>query len=448
MPEPSNLKFSAADAAIERVDSAFGGRILNAAGLHAVPSSSESGLSATRSADLRKSGSGSAVEKPIKLALISCGLGNTTRGFETSTARWFEALQKHTNLDVRLFCGGDYPGGKRLWNFPRKSIWTAPVNLFRFVSEQHRWEFTYGVEQVSFWSALNFELLKWRPDVVWVKDYPLAHLIKFSKTVFGLKFKLIFANGGLNDPDTYKEFDFIQQIQEEGFRKALSIGVPGDRMEVITNCVPLRETHIDRMNTRQSLGLKETDYAILCVAAWNRYHKRIDYLLEEVAAMGDPNAKLILCGTPEVDTASLKDLGKKLLRDRVQWLTVDSERVPEIMHACDVFVLPTLQEHLGNALIEAAMYGLPVVTHPHGGAQFSIRDEFWMTDLSQKGNLTNRLHWLRNNASQLTDRVSRLQADVVQRFGAEVQAEKFAQMVYRTVSEDRTTSGASVFAKK
>lgn len=421
MTDSSPIKFTAREAAIKRAESAHTSRPFSAAAnLRAVPSAPETAP---------------ILDRPVKVALISCGLGNTTRGFETSTARWFEALQMHTDLDVRLFCGGDYPGGKRLWNFPRNSIWTSPVNLLRFIPEEYRWQWTYGVEQVSFWSALNFELLAWRPDVVWVKDYPLAHLIKASRIMFGLKFKMIFANGGLPNPDTYKEFDFIQQIQKQGFEDAVAQGVSPERMELITNCVPLREQHIDRASMRDTLGLKETDYAVLCVAAWNRYHKRIDYLLEEVARIQDPNVKLILCGTPEVDTDSLKEQGKKLLGDRVQWLTVPIDQVPDVMRASDVFVLPTLQEHLGNALIEAAMYGLPVVTHPHGGARFSIQDEFWMTDLSVEGNLTKRLEWLRNNASQLTDRVAKLQSEVTSRFGAEVQSEKFADMVYRTVGE-------------
>ncbi|MBX3075476.1 glycosyltransferase family 4 protein [Candidatus Obscuribacterales bacterium] len=421
MTDSSPIKSSAREAAIKRAESAYATRAsAPSADLRAIPSGSET-------APL--------LDRPVKIALVSCGLGNTTRGFETSTARWFEALKQHTALDVRLFCGGDYPGGKRLWNFPRNSIWTSPVNLFKFIPEEYRWQWTYGVEQVSFWSALNFELLAWRPDVVWVKDYPLAHLIKTSRIMFGLKFKMIFANGGLPNPDTYKEFDFIQQIQKQGFEDALAQGVSTERMELITNCVPLRDQHIDRATMRETLGLEESDYAVLCVAAWNRYHKRIDYLLEEVARIKDPKVKLILCGTPEVDTASLKEQGKKLLGERVKWLTVPIEEVPDVMRACDVFVLPTLQEHLGNALIEAAMYGLPVVTHPHGGARFSIQDEFWMTDLSVEGNLTKRLEWLRNNASQLTAKVAKLQSDVTSRFGAEVQSEKFADMVYRTVGD-------------
>ena len=43
------------------------------------------------------------------------------------------------------------------------------------------------------------------------------------------------------------------------------------------------------------------------------------------------------------------------------------------MKASDVLVLPTLQEHLGNVLAEAAMCGLPLITHPHHGARYIIQ---------------------------------------------------------------------------
>ena len=40
--------------------------------------------------------------RPIKIALMSCGLGRVHRGFEVSTKRLFDALQEYTSLDVRL----------------------------------------------------------------------------------------------------------------------------------------------------------------------------------------------------------------------------------------------------------------------------------------------------------------------------------------------------------
>ena len=385
-------------------------------------------------------GIGMAGVAPVKLALVSSGLGNVNRGFEISTARWFHALDRHTDMDVRLFCGGQHEGGKQLWNFPRNSAWTRPFHYVPFMDEQQRWTMTYGAEQISFWSALNFELLKFKPDVIWTKDIPLAYLLRASRVAFNLNFKLIFANGGMLQPKSYADYDLVQQIEKHAFEEALQFGIPLEKMELLSNCIPepaitsIEDAGQQRTATRESLGLKADDWVIVCVAAWNKYHKRIDYLLDEVAGIDDPNCKLLLCGAPEVDTNELREQGKRLLGDRVQWLNVAPDRLAEILHASDVFVLPSVREHLGNAMVEAVLAGLPIVVHPHDGARFVIEDEYWMTDLTLAGNLTNRLNWMRRNTRANLARVKSLQKTVAARFSAEALAGKFESMVKRAAS--------------
>lgn len=386
---------------------------------------------------LSTSGEGidNAAKRPIKLALISSGLGNTSRGFETSTARWYTALRKYTDMDVRLYSGGKHEDAKALWNIPRNNWLLRPAWHVPFAAEQNKWEFTYGVEQISFWSALNFSLIAWKPDVVWVKDVPLAHLLIASRIAFGLKFKIIFANGSKFKPSTYEHFDLTQQIQLRCYEEALSYGIPAAKMELLSNCFPdYAAQPCNREEVRRHLGCTPDDYMITCVAAWNRYHKRIDYLIREVAALNNPRVKLVLCGYPEVDTVSLKQLGASLLGDKVQWLTVPEPEVPSILQASDVFVLPSLVEGLGNALIEAALANIPVLTHPHEGAQFSIADEHWFADLSQPGNLTRKLaEFIENPPSK--EMVARLRDSVSARFSPEQQSRQFYNMVSRTIPE-------------
>jgi 1,2-diacylglycerol 3-alpha-glucosyltransferase len=378
-----------------------------------------------------------AKEKAPRLALVSSGLGNVTRGFEISTARWFTALQDNTDLNVRLFSGGAYANSKQLWSLPRNSLWTRPAYFLPGVDEQHKWEFTYGVEQISFWSALNFELIAWKPDVVWVKDVPLAHLLLASRATFGLKYKLIFANGSKFKPSTCEPFDLVQQINKRCYDSALEYGIPAGKMQLLSNCFTVDEPNEDRNETRRQLGIAEDEWAVICVAAWNRYHKRIDYLIEEVAAIPDKKVKLVLCGTPEVDATALQNLATKRMPNRVIWLTVDDQKIPSLLRACDMFVLPSLVEGLGNALVEAALYGLPVVTHGHEGAQFSIQDDYWFEDLSQPGNLTRRLtYWKQNPPAK--ERVAQLTTAVRERFSATKQALQFEDMVYRVLGRKST----------
>ncbi len=46
----------------------------------------------------------------------------------------------------------------------------------------------------------------------------------------------------------------------------------------------------------------------MCVSAWNAYHKRIDYIIEEIASINSTDIQLMLCGHPDAETAVLKEL--------------------------------------------------------------------------------------------------------------------------------------------
>jgi glycosyltransferase involved in cell wall biosynthesis len=205
-------------------------------------------------------------------------------------------------------------------------------------------------------------------------------------------------------------------------------------MEVLGNCISLDQPVDDAPLLRASLGLRESDFVVICVAAWNTHQKRIDYVINEVARIRDESVKLLLCGEPEPGTAALKALAKQQLGSRVQWLTVPHATVPRILKLCDVFVLASLKEGLPNALIEAALSQIAVVVHPNDGARSIVRDDTWMTDLTGAGNLAARLMALRS-APPSAALLRRLREDVATRFGDRHMAKKFVQMVRGTCEQ-------------
>ena len=336
---------------------------------------------------------------PLKVALVSCGLGNVNRGFEVSTDRWYQVLKTHPGLDVRLFTGGKHPGGNMVLNIPRDWVMMSPLALFKPLNRRRYWEFCYGVEQISYGLFFWPDLVKFQPDVVWTKEVPFGYFLHIYRAALGMSFKTIFANGGGFRPRTYKDFDFIQHLTQESYEEALAYGIPAGKMNTLTNSILFHETADSRETIRSDLGFSNDDCVVICVAAWNAYHKRINYLIDEIALLNDPSVKLVLCGHPDAETGSLKQQARHKLADRIKWLTLSEAQVHRAMKGADIFVLPSTRECLGNSIAEAVMAGLPVIVHPTTASRFifGTDESEWFTDLSTPGDLAARLQELRHD---------------------------------------------------
>jgi 1,2-diacylglycerol 3-alpha-glucosyltransferase len=367
---------------------------------------------------------------PIKLALVSCGLGRVQRGFEISTSRWQTALSSDPRLDLRVFSGGLFPNAERVWNIARNDILNSPLGIFHPLDERRFWNVCYRLEQLTFSIGFIPKLLSWQPDIVWTKELPLGRFLMVIRKLFRLKFKIIFANGDALEPPSYEDFDQIQHLYPESFEKAAQSGIEEEKMHLLPNCVIYATPWESREQLRQQFGFNKNDYIIISVAAWNRYQKRLDYLIKEVAALGDPSVKLLLCGHPEAETKALKLLAANELGKNVRWFTLAPEDVHRALYISDVFVLPSFTEGLPNALIEAVMAEIPVICHPHPGGKYILEDDQWLVDLSAKGALANRLKILRSHPRP-EEEIKRLQNRAIERFSADTLAGEFYEMVNR-----------------
>lgn len=369
-------------------------------------------------------------DKRIKLALFSSGLGTINRGFEISTARFFRALKTKESLDLRLYCGGNYPDSIKVWNINRDEWLHNFLTPLNFLDEQKRWRLSYILEQASFGFGMLPKSLGWQPEFVWTKEVPLAHMLYESRKLRRLDYKIIFANGGGFRPKTYHQFDFIQQLQAESYDEAIQYGIPAHKMQIIPNLVPYSPPQKSRNTLRKEYGYGPDDWIVVCVAAWNTHHKRIDYLIDEFAGLNDPHCKLLICGQPEPEGYALHKSAEERLGNRIKWITLPEENVPEILQLSDVFVLASLFEGLGAVLIEAAMASLPIICHPHAGSKFILEDPFWLTDLSQSGSLLRRLEEFRQHPPD-KDRLENTRKNVSERFNEERIISEFMDVIKR-----------------
>jgi glycosyltransferase involved in cell wall biosynthesis len=146
---------------------------------------------------------------------------------------------------------------------------------------------------------------------------------------------------------------------------------------------------------RRRLGLPVDRPVVLSLAALNRSHKRLDYLIDEVAQMPAPRPFLVLAGQAEPETPPIRAQAARMLGpDGYSIRTVPQAEVQALLAAADVFVLPSLGEGLPRALIEALSAGLPCVAHDYAVTRFALGEHGELADLSRRGALAARLEEL------------------------------------------------------
>jgi glycosyltransferase involved in cell wall biosynthesis len=150
-----------------------------------------------------------------------------------------------------------------------------------------------------------------------------------------------------------------QSLREE-------LRVEARKITVVPNGVPLVAEADGHGVTRE-----KNAPSVVLTTAQLRAHKGHEYLLE--AAQQIPTARFLFVGDgPERDR--LENLARSLgVHDRVEFLGFRSD-VGELVQRCDVFVLPSLDEGLPLAVLEAMTAGKPVVVTRAGGTSEAVVD--------------------------------------------------------------------------
>jgi glycosyltransferase involved in cell wall biosynthesis len=87
-----------------------------------------------------------------------------------------------------------------------------------------------------------------------------------------------------------------------------------------------------------------------------------------------PNAKLLIIGQGKTQDALIKETRDLGLGERIRFIP-EAKNTNEVLAAMDIFVMPSLQEGLGLALMEAMAQGVAVVGSAVGGIKTLIQDK-------------------------------------------------------------------------
>jgi glycosyltransferase involved in cell wall biosynthesis len=154
-------------------------------------------------------------------------------------------------------------------------------------------------------------------------------------------------------------------------------GVDASRIEVVVNAaddkvrLPGDQRNQIRSKQRSKLGIGDDDLVLLFVAAGDWKRKGLALIIEALARMRMPNAKLLVAGSEDIAYYRLLSRQSGVAR---QVIFLGSVTEIETVYACaDLFVYPSAYEAFPLVVLEAAATGLPmVVTRTSGTSQIVV----------------------------------------------------------------------------
>ncbi len=149
-----------------------------------------------------------------------------------------------------------------------------------------------------------------------------------------------------------------------------------EKISVINNGIDLHNfgDFSGREKTRKDLGIN--DNLLVGIVARLSDVKGHTYLLQamQVVIRSFPSAKLLVVGEGKMKDILAKEVDDLGIKDNVLFLP-QVGGTKDVLAAMDVFVMPSLQEGLGLALMEAMAQGLAVVGSAVGGIKTLIQDK-------------------------------------------------------------------------
>lgn len=160
----------------------------------------------------------------------------------------------------------------------------------------------------------------------------------------------------------------VSNFVKEYLKKA---GVKEEKLLTIHTGVDVKSFQVDGDKLRDELGV-DKNVVLVGIVAVLRAAKRHDDLLKAFS-MIDSDARLVIIGSGPREE-HIKNLIRELkLEGRVHMLG-HREDIKEIMHELDVFALPSKQEALGTAIIEASSAGVATLGSSAGGISECVGD--------------------------------------------------------------------------
>lgn len=322
----------------------------------------------------------------MKIALLCSGLGNVYRGHEVFASDLFAMLRD--DIDITLFKGGGEPAAKELVidNIPRNADCLNNIH----VAVSPKWEGSVKesersrIEGETFAYAALKPLLEGGFDVIHCLEWDVCNILYDQRHLFKNTPKILFSNGGALPARDLPRCDFVQEHTNQNLKYSAK-----GKSFMIPHGVNLGLFHPGVKSDFRALhGIPEDAFVVISVGVVSYAHKRMDYVIREVAAVKD--AYLIVVGQENKDSAEIKATGKRLMGDRIVFTRLPHSDLPKAYAAANVFALGSRFETFGIVYVEAMAMGLPVICTNHVNQRDIVKEGIFI-DIMKPGALTQAL---------------------------------------------------------
>lgn len=323
--------------------------------------------------------------------IFSCtGVGILNRGIESFFREAFDGLKDAPGIDAWLLKGRGERTEREIpvWCLPRTG-WQARW-LGRLIRRN-----CYIAEQLSSFFPVVREIRRLRPDLIFYSDANLGFQLYFRRKWIGVPYRLLFSNGSPVGPP-FNRTDCVQQVTPLYHAEALAFGEPAAKHFLVPYGIRIPAAPSPDPAGKQSLRARlkiPLNRPVVVSVGWiSRQHKRMHYVVEEIARLPQPRPFLQMVGAMDESSREITELADRLLGpDGYSARSVPYEEVFDYYRAADLFVLASLIEGFGRVYIEAMMHGLPVIAHRHPVMEYVLGEEATLGDLSRAGELASLL---------------------------------------------------------
>lgn len=171
-------------------------------------------------------------------------------------------------------------------------------------------------------------------------------------------------------------------------------GVRADQIHVVPYGVDFEE-----YPCRDSAPPATAPFRVVWVGSMTQ-RKGLSYFLEAIGSLPQENLEVLICGHHAVDQRIIEEHGIRSIRILRGLPTAD---LTQQLRSADLFVLPSLAEGFGHAILEAMASGLPVLTTASTCAPDILRDgeHGFIVPVRDSGALVKQITWGRQHRSQL-----------------------------------------------